>query len=107
MRMTVSSHGRETPERADRAAVEGCPPSDRLTRGVFVGRQREMDELRAGLEVAASGRGRVYLVVGEPGIGKTRLLEEISAHGRARGALVLTGRCCEGGVRPRTGPGCR
>ena len=48
---------------------------------VFVGRHHELVELRAGLEDAATGRGRFFLVVGEAGIGKTRLVEELSREG--------------------------
>ncbi len=45
---------------------------DSLAGGVFVGRQREMGDLKAALEDALSGRGRLVMLVGEPGIGKTR-----------------------------------
>ena len=45
---------------------------DRLAGGVFVGRQREMGELKGCLEDALSGQGRLVTLVGEPGIGKTR-----------------------------------
>ena len=48
---------------------------------VFVGRHHELVELRAGLEDAATSRGRFFLVVGEAGIGKTRLVEELSREG--------------------------
>ncbi len=41
-------------------------------RGTFVGRQREIGELRIALEDAVSGKGRLVMLVGEPGIGKTR-----------------------------------
>ena len=60
------------------AAEAGAPERDEayaldsLAGGVFVGRQREMGELKAALEDALSGRGRLVTVVGEPGIGKTR-----------------------------------
>ena len=45
---------------------------DRLARGVFVGRQRELDRLRKAFDEAFSGRGSMVILVGEPGIGKTR-----------------------------------
>ena len=38
---------------------------------VFVGRQRELAELTAALDDALSGQGRLVMLVGEPGIGKT------------------------------------
>ncbi len=41
----------------------------------LIGRERPLAELRAGLEAALAGRGRVFLVTGETGIGKTRLTE--------------------------------
>ena len=68
---------------------------DSLAGGVFVGRQREMGELKALLEDALSGRGRMTTLVGEPGIGKTRTAEEIATYARMRGAQVLWGRCYE------------
>ena len=43
---------------AGQAAQEEANPLDRLAGGVFVGREKEMDELRAGLEDALSGHGR-------------------------------------------------
>src|SRR2546428_10808731 len=62
---------------------------------VFVGRQRELAELRAGLEDAVGGRGRFFLVVGEAGIGKTRLAEELAREAAERGGVALWGRCWE------------
>src|SRR5437870_1402528 len=67
---------------------------------VFVGRHHERVELRAGLEDAATGRGRFFLVVGEAGIGKTRLVEELAREAAERGHLVLWGRCWEGEGAP-------
>jgi DNA-binding CsgD family transcriptional regulator/tetratricopeptide (TPR) repeat protein len=66
-----------------------------LTGGAFVGRQREMGKLKAILEDALSGQGQLLMLVGEPGIGKTRTAQELAAHAEARGAQVLWGWCYE------------
>jgi DNA-binding SARP family transcriptional activator/tetratricopeptide (TPR) repeat protein len=71
---------------------------------VFVGRERELAELGEGLDDALAGRGRLFLLVGEPGIGKSRLAEELVAQARARGARVLVGRCWEAGGAPAYWP---
>ena len=70
----------------------------------FVGRERELAELTAGLDDAAGRHGRLFLLVGEPGIGKSRLAEELITAARARGALVLVGRCWEAGGAPAYWP---
>src|SRR5881296_2388230 len=74
------------------------------TEAVFVGRHYELVELRAGLEDAVAGRGRFFLVVGEPGIGKTRLVEELAREAANRGHHVLWGRCWEGEGAPAYWP---
>src|SRR5262249_10299584 len=56
------------------------------------------------LEEARTGQGGVVLLAGEPGIGKTRLLEEVAETARAQGALVLWGRCYEGEAARSFGP---
>ncbi len=66
----------------------------------FVGREREMAELTVALEGALEGRGGLVMLVGEPGIGKTRLTEELAKIARDRGVLVATGACYEGGSTP-------
>jgi len=68
---------------------------DSLADGVFVGRQREMGDLKACLEGALSGRGRMVTLVGEPGIGKTCIVQELTTYAGLRGAQVLWGRCYE------------
>jgi tetratricopeptide (TPR) repeat protein len=79
-------------------------PLDCLAAGVFVGRERETDELRAALEGALSGRGRLVTLVGEPGIGKTRIADELATYAHLRGAEVLWGRCYEGEGAPAYWP---
>jgi DNA-binding SARP family transcriptional activator len=80
------------------------PPEGGPSRGVFVGREAELAELLDGLEEALSGRGRLYLIAGEPGIGKSRLADELIARARARGARILVGRCWEAGGAPAYWP---
>ena len=68
---------------------------DSLAGGVFVGRQSEMGQLKAALEDALSGRGRIVTLVGEPGIGKTRTAQELATYAGLRGCQVLWGRSYE------------
>ena len=77
------------------AAVDEARALDSLAGGVFVGRQREMGELKACLEGALSGQGRLVTLVGEPGIGKTRTAQELATYAGMRSAQVLWGRCYE------------
>jgi DNA-binding CsgD family transcriptional regulator len=66
-----------------------------VTQGRLVGRQAEFRRLRALLRDAAAGRPVVALVSGDAGVGKTRLVAELSAQARDDGFAVLTGRCAE------------
>ena len=77
---------------------------DGLAGGVFVGRQREMGELKGCLEDALSGQGRMVTLVGEPGIGKTRTSMELATYASLRQAQVLWGRCYEGQGAPSYWP---
>jgi DNA-binding SARP family transcriptional activator len=79
-------------------------PTPEAARGVFVGREPELAELLSGLEDALAGNGRLFLLVGEPGIGKSRLVEELIVHAHARAARVLVGRCWEAGGAPAYWP---
>jgi tetratricopeptide (TPR) repeat protein len=72
--------------------------------GGFVGRERELGELRHALAETRDGRGRLFLISGEPGIGKTRLTEEIAREAGARGMRAVWGRCWEGGGAPAYWP---
>ncbi|BDG05646.1 ATP-binding protein [Anaeromyxobacter oryzae] len=61
----------------------------------LLGRSRELADLEAALERAIAGHGSTFLLSGEPGIGKTRLAEELAEDARRRGARVVWGRAWE------------
>jgi tetratricopeptide (TPR) repeat protein len=70
----------------------------------FVGRERELQELLHGLGEAAAGQGRLFLLAGEPGIGKTRLADQVLSRAREDGMRVLIGRCWDGAGAPAYWP---
>ena len=82
------------------SAADVAPIVDVPTSADFVGRQRELGELVAALDDAMSGRGRLVMLVGEPGIGKTRTVQELATIAEQRGAQVLWGKCYEGEGAP-------
>ena len=85
--------------------LPAAPVAARRRQGAaFVGRGRELAELVGGLDDAFAGRGRLFLLAGEPGIGKSRLAEELIAAAEERGAQVLVGRCWEAGGAPAYWP---
>ena len=69
--------------------------SGNLTFAFFVGRQGELADLKAALEDIFSGRGRLVMLAGEPGIGKTRTAQELASHAETSGVQVFWGRCYE------------
>jgi DNA-binding SARP family transcriptional activator/tetratricopeptide (TPR) repeat protein len=72
------------------------PPSlARRERSPFVGREGPLDWLAAEWSEAQRGAGRLALIAGDPGIGKTRLASELARAAHHEGALVLLGRCHE------------
>jgi class 3 adenylate cyclase/tetratricopeptide (TPR) repeat protein len=58
----------------------------------FVGRQAELAALHQALEQAVAGHGQVVAVIGEPGVGKTRLFHEFTHTSRTQGWLLLESR---------------
>jgi tetratricopeptide (TPR) repeat protein len=85
------------------------PPDERPSVGTanarpFIGRGQELGQLIAALEAARSGHGSLILVTGEPGIGKSRLMDEFADAARERGCSVLIGRCWDGGGAPAYWP---
>ena len=71
----------------------------------FVGRDRELADLVAGLDDAIGGRVRLVLIAGEPRIGKTWLAEHLAEHAAKRGARVCGFAAGRAGARRRSGPG--
>jgi DNA-binding CsgD family transcriptional regulator len=83
----------------DQAAIPHASPV--WAGDLFVGRVSELQKLRAGLVAAIAGNGRLFLIEGEAGIGKTRLAQELASFAREDGVTVLWGRCYEDtGVPP-------
>jgi eukaryotic-like serine/threonine-protein kinase len=82
---------------------EGVTPESRaqaenpLYRRVFVGRESELRQLQSAFDGAMSGQGALMMVVGEPGIGKTALCEQLSTYVTLRGGRTLVGHCYEVG----------
>jgi DNA-binding CsgD family transcriptional regulator len=70
----------------------------------FVGRDREFNALKSSLSAALAGRGRVVVLVGEPGIGKTRTAQELATYAETMGARAISGRCYEGAGAPSYWP---
>ena len=75
-----------------------------LTAPAFVGRRRELAILRERLAAARRGEGGFALIAGEPGIGKTRLVQLLAAEAKAAGVTILWGRAYEGDWSPPLGP---
>lgn len=78
----------ETTEPRERAALT------RLAKGVAVGRSVERAALQDAVDEALAGRGRLFLLAGEAGIGKTTLAQEAVSYARKRGFRVFS-------LRPR------
>lgn len=66
----------------------GSHPQTRL-----VARERELATVRDAFDAVMAGAGRVLLLAGEPGIGKTRLAQQVTVDAESEGFRVATGRC--------------
>ncbi|MEE8519153.1 MAG: AAA family ATPase [Dehalococcoidia bacterium] len=70
---------------------------DPVYRRTFVGRDAELKQLHDAFDEALAGHGSLAMVVGEPGIGKTSLCEQLAAYVAERGGKTLVGHCYEEG----------
>lgn len=66
----------------------------------FIGRKAETQTLESALSNAIMGQGSVYMIGGESGVGKSRLIDELAIHAMVEGALVVRGQAVEGGGLP-------
>lgn len=89
------------PERSDRGP-DARPLADSYR--LFVGRDKELEAMVRAFEDASAGRGTLLLLAGEPGIGKTRLSDELATRSAEEGAVLLWGRCWEEGGAPAFWP---
>jgi DNA-binding SARP family transcriptional activator len=71
---------------------------------LLIGRDNELATLCTALDEARWGRGRMLAIIGEAGIGKSRLVAELTRTAAARGTRVLTARCYESELMLPFGP---
>ncbi len=76
-----------------------------LYRSQFAGRRQELTTLRSYLDQLEAGRGRLVMIGGESGIGKTRILMKLYRDVAKRRLLALPGECVRGGVNDPTDAG--
>ena len=100
----LAAIGSSAPALADRAVQQDAKSLSRLAGGVFIGREEETKELRVALNETLSGKGHLFMLVGEPGSGKTRMTEQLATYARLCNAQVLAGRCYEGEGAPAFWP---
>src|SRR5687767_8318385 len=72
--------------------VREAPPAKS---SAFVGRDEELAALKGGLELAVAGRASLFLITGQAGMGKSRLVDELAGAAGSRDVRVLFGRCWE------------
>jgi DNA-binding SARP family transcriptional activator len=87
-RIEADAPRRQTPRSITAERSGRLPPLE----SALVGRGAEMDTLAQGWNAVRRGAGRVALVEGEAGVGKTRLVDELLRRVVAEGGLVLRGR---------------
>ena len=100
----LAAIGSSAPALADRAVQPDAKSLSRLAGGVFIGREEETKELRVALNETLGGKGQLFMLVGEPGSGKTRMTEQLATYARLCNAQVLAGSCYDGEGAPAFWP---
>uniref|UniRef100_A0A7C4YHW9 Adenylate/guanylate cyclase domain-containing protein n=1 Tax=candidate division WOR-3 bacterium TaxID=2052148 RepID=A0A7C4YHW9_UNCW3 len=59
----------------------------------IVGREKEIEEIKNSLKISSGGKGRILCIAGEPGIGKSRLVQELIRLSLKEGFYILQGNC--------------
>jgi tetratricopeptide (TPR) repeat protein len=103
----IPTAGRVQKERRTKGVLivrSPTPQASDAARDLFIGRKPELRELARALTAAQQGQGRLVLLSGEPGIGKSRLVAEFATSARDNSVPVLWGRCWEAGGAPAYWP---
>ncbi|MCB9437681.1 MAG: tetratricopeptide repeat protein [Anaerolineales bacterium] len=89
------------------AAIGQAPPQESiairesfLQAAQFIGRETELTQLTNALQNAMQGHGSSWLVGGESGVGKSRLMDELRTQALVEGVMVVRGQAVEGGGLP-------
>lgn len=98
-RRTSRSEGRSQEAVEVESPHVSAPPTGgflgALPEGPLIGREAEVSAIQKGIEAVTEGSGRLLVVAGEPGVGKTRLSQDAMLACQERGFVVATGRCYE------------
>ncbi|GAC1698735.1 MAG: hypothetical protein NVS9B6_09310 [Candidatus Limnocylindrales bacterium] len=101
---TATPAGRRAAAVDDVAISASAPASQQVLCPVVIGRDREAAALDTSLAAAMEGHGRMVLVSGEAGLGKSALMRRFQERVRAQGARLLIGECTEIEARRPFGP---
>src|SRR5579859_4576933 len=84
-------------------SIEDETPATResfLQAADFIGRTAERETLKSGIADMLKGKGRTILIGGESGVGKSRLIDEVSVFAVVKGAILLRGQAIQEGGTP-------
>ena len=91
----LSAAERRLKAQQDTAIEEPQSQPEELSPDAFIGRETELIHLKQTLDRVVAENGQMDMLVGEPGIGKSRLAEELASYAQHQGVRVLSGRCFE------------
>jgi len=81
----------------EQTVEQQVPTENPIYHRIFIGRENELKQLQNAFTGAMSGQGSLMMVVGEPGIGKTAICDQLSTFVTLRGGKTLIGNCYEEG----------